>query len=263
MSRRHGELPGYVRLRRVIGSVALFQRVFKIRITEGTGDDPPVRTYSTTARVRLPSDLRPLVQDVFTSYLRQVKVSAPRVAAAHALAVAGGVGGDPRPPTRTGTWTGGCAQAEAAGAFSYDQVRDAYGIDQLGTGAGASIVILALTEVPSARDIADNLRCFAYQRLKSRTLLTESLRARRFRSHRAVRAPGGRGRARPPTCRPRRDPGDRATAKPMAARRCRHARRPASMGRRLEDRRRTHHRRRARPSRYRYHPERCQLTRRP
>jgi subtilase family serine protease len=153
----------------VTGSVALFQRVFKVRITQGMGDDPPVRTYSTTARLRLPSDLRPLVQDVVTSYLRQVKVSAPHVAAAHTLAVAADAGG----PARTGTWTGGCAQAEATSAFSYAQVRDAYGIDQLGTGAGASIAILGLTEAPSARDIADNAGCFAYQKLRSRTLLTD------------------------------------------------------------------------------------------
>jgi subtilase family serine protease len=156
---------------RVTGPVTLFQRVFKVRITQGTGDDPPVRTYSTTAPLPLPSDLRPLVQDVVTSYLRPVRVSAPRVAAAHTLSVAGGVGGDPSLPARTGTWTGGCTQAEATGAFSYPQVRDAYGIDQLGTGA--SIAILGLTEVPSARDIADNARCFAYQKLRSRTLLTD------------------------------------------------------------------------------------------
>jgi kumamolisin len=155
---------------RVTGSVALFQRVFKVRITQGMGDDPPVLTYGTNKPLRLPSDLRPLVQDVVTSYLRQVKVSATRVAPAHSLAVPAG---DANPPARTGTWTGGCAQAEATGAFSYDQVRDAYGIDQLGTGAGASIAILGLTEVPSARDIADNARCFAYQKLRSRTLLTD------------------------------------------------------------------------------------------
>src|ERR1700733_8466374 len=159
---------------RVTGSVALFQRVFKVRITQGMGDDPPVVTYGTNKPLRLPSDLRPLVQDVVTSYLRQVKVSTghtvpPETASARSLAVPA----PPSGPARTGTWTGGCAQAEATGGFSYDQVRDAYGIDQLGTGAGASIAILGLTEVPSARDIADNARCFAYQKLRSRTLLTD------------------------------------------------------------------------------------------
>lgn len=162
---------------RVTGSVALFQRVFKVRITQGMGDSPPVLTYGTNKPLRLPSDLRPLVQDVVTSYLRQVKVSASHVAAApnvaagaHTLAAPAVA---PNPPARTGTFTGGCSQAEATGAFSYDQVRDAYGIDQLGTGAGASIAILGLTEAPSAQDIADNARCFAYQKLKSRTLLTD------------------------------------------------------------------------------------------
>jgi kumamolisin len=154
---------------RVSGSVALFQRVFKVRITQGMGDNPPVITYGTTKPLRLPADLRPLVQDVVTSYLKQVKVSPSHVAAIRPRVVTDGSGG----PTRTGTWTGGCAQAEATGGFSYDQVRDAYGIDQLGTGAGASIAILGLTEKPSTRDIADNARCFAYQKLRSRTLLTD------------------------------------------------------------------------------------------
>jgi kumamolisin len=153
---------------RVTGSVGLFQRVFKVPITQGMGDNPPVLTYGTTKPLRLPSDLRPLVQDVVSSYLRQVKVSASHVAAVRPLVTSGSDG-----PARTGTWTGGCAQAEATGGFSYDQVRDAYGIDQLGTGAGASVAILGLTEVPSARDIADNARCFAYQKLRSRTLLTD------------------------------------------------------------------------------------------
>ncbi|HEX4281885.1 MAG TPA: protease pro-enzyme activation domain-containing protein, partial [Solirubrobacteraceae bacterium] len=179
---------------RVTGSVALFQRVFKVRITQGMGDNPPVITYATSKPLRLPPDLRPLVQDVVTSYLRQVKVSAghvapaqdrvapaqdrvapaqDRVARADSLTVPAAVAAAATPPARTGTFTGGCAQAEATGAFSYDQVRDAYGIGQLGTGAGASIAILGLTEVPSTRDIADNARCFAYQKLKSRTLLTD------------------------------------------------------------------------------------------
>jgi kumamolisin len=158
---------------RVTGSVALFQRVFKVRITQGMGDDPPVRTYTTSQPLRLPSDLRPLVSDVVSNYLRQVEATASRAASARPLAVNDRVSASSKPPARTGTWTRGCAQAKATGAFSYDQVRDAYGIDQLGTGAGGSIAILGLTEVPSARDIADNARCFAYQKLKSRTLLTD------------------------------------------------------------------------------------------
>jgi kumamolisin len=154
---------------RVTGSVAMFERVFKVRFMHGMGDNPPVLTYGTTKPLRLPSDLRPLVQDVVTSYLRQVKVSGHHATTARTAADPSHAAG----PSRTGTWTGGCTQAEATGAFSYDQVRDAYGIDQLGTGAGASIAILGLTETPSARDIADNARCFAYQKLRSRTLLTD------------------------------------------------------------------------------------------
>jgi hypothetical protein len=36
----------------VTGSVALFQRVFKVRITQGMGDNPPVITYATSKPLR-------------------------------------------------------------------------------------------------------------------------------------------------------------------------------------------------------------------
>ena len=37
------------------------------------------------------------------------------------------------------------------------------------TGAGAAVAILGLQEMPSARDIADNERCFGYVKLRSHT----------------------------------------------------------------------------------------------
>ena len=155
---------------RVSGSVARFERVFKVHITSGMGSGPPVDAYGTKGPLRLPSNMRPLVQDVVTSFLRQIK---PPSASAAAHADIDADTADPPGPKRTGTWTRGCAQAKATGAFSYAQVRHAYGIDQLGSGAGASVAILGLTEKPSAQDIADNARCFGYAKLRSTTLLTD------------------------------------------------------------------------------------------
>jgi subtilase family serine protease len=153
----------------VSGSVARFERVFKVHITSEVGSDPPVDAYGAKGSLRLPAAIRPLVRDVVTSFLRQIKVKPGSASAVHAVAQAVTSPG----PKRTGTWTRGCAQAKATGAFSYAQVRRAYGIDGLGTGAGASVAILGLTETPSPRDIADNARCFGYPKLRSRTLLTD------------------------------------------------------------------------------------------
>jgi subtilase family serine protease len=150
---------------RVSGTMARFERVFKVPISSGQGSNPPVDTYGAKGSLRLPSDMRPLVQDVVTSFQRQIALKHPSAAAAQAAGSRG--------PVRTGTWIRGCAQAKMTGAFSYAQVRRAYGVDRLGSGAGASVAILGLAEKPSAKDIADNARCFGYARLRSRTLLTD------------------------------------------------------------------------------------------
>jgi subtilase family serine protease len=152
---------------RVSGSVTRFDRVFQVRLVHSIGDGPPVSTYATKRSLRLPPEMRPLVQDIVTSSLRQLNPTSG--ATAHTAARPA----QSHPPKRTGTWTRGCANAKATGAFSYAQVRHAYGIDRLGTGAGASVAILGLTEKPSAQDIADNARCFGYSRLRSRTVLTD------------------------------------------------------------------------------------------
>jgi kumamolisin len=153
---------------RVTGTVARFERVFRVHLTHNVGSGPPVSAYSTGRALRLPSDMRPLVQDVVTSSLRQIKVSGALAAVRAFANVSASTG-----PKRTGMWTDGCREAKAIGAFSYAQVRHAYGIDRLGNGTGASVAILGLAEKPSAQDIADNARCFGYGKLRSRTLLTD------------------------------------------------------------------------------------------
>jgi kumamolisin len=156
---------------RVRGPVALFERVFKVKIVENNGDEPPVHAFTAKGAPRLPAALRPLVEDVVTSFNQQIPAAPPPSTAAPASAAARAA--KTWAPKRTGVWTQGCAKAKATGAFSYAQVRRAYGVDQLGPGAGASVALLGLQEEPSKRDIADNARCFGYGRLRSNTILTD------------------------------------------------------------------------------------------
>jgi subtilase family serine protease len=168
---------------RVSGSVARFERVFKVRIRHDAGDT--ANSWSALRRLRLPADMRSLVRDVVPAFERQYKHPPKRSAAiarspdhAAALAVAQTVAVAARQPKpkRTGTWKQGCAKAKATGAFSYAQVRHAYGVDRLGSGAGASVAILGLEEVPAPQDIAANARCFGYPKLRSRILRTDGQR---------------------------------------------------------------------------------------
>jgi subtilase family serine protease len=154
---------------RVTGPPAQFDRVFKVRITSQAGNAPNVVTWSLKphTKLTLPADIAPLVQDVVTTYAHSATASGrPTRATRAGIARA-------RKPTRTGRWVRGCAKAKATGAFSFDQVRRAYGINRLGSGAGASVAVLNVGESVPASDIAANAKCFGYPRLRSRTLRTE------------------------------------------------------------------------------------------
>jgi kumamolisin len=147
---------------RVTGTVGRFERVFKTRVTHdiSSGSGLPVYVFKASRPLRIPADLRPLVDDVVPDFQQEFHEPS-----ATADAVAG--------PKRTGTWQAGCAKAKATGAFSYAQVRHAYGVDRLRSGRGATVAILGVSERPSAKDIADNAACFGYRPLRSRTLLTD------------------------------------------------------------------------------------------
>jgi subtilase family serine protease len=162
---------------RVIGTPAQLERMLKVKITSQAGNAPNVVTWSVKphARLKLPSDIAPLVQDVVTTYAHSATASgkptrATRAAVARAAKRAQRRA---RKPKRTGRWVRGCAEAKATGAFSFEQVRTAYGINRLGTGAGASVAILNVGESVPAADIAANAKCFGYPRLRSRTLRSD------------------------------------------------------------------------------------------
>jgi subtilase family serine protease len=154
---------------RVTGTVAQLDKAFRVRIRSVFGNFPNVIVWSLRpgARLTLPPSLRPLVQDVVTTFAHSATPTGGLASAHRATAAA--VPG----PARTGTWTGGCGAAQRTGGFSYAQVRHAYGIDQLGSGAGASVAILNVGEGASRQDIAANARCFGYPSLRARTLLSD------------------------------------------------------------------------------------------
>jgi subtilase family serine protease len=152
---------------RVSGTVSRFDDVFGVDVRHQFSNAPNADTYFLlgSGRLHLPADMRSLVQDIVPTYAHSATPSgAPTQTASLARA---------KGPRRSGTWTRGCAKAKATGAFSFGQLRSAYGIDRLGSGNGASVAILNLGEGASRQDIADNAGCFGYPKLRARTLLSD------------------------------------------------------------------------------------------
>jgi kumamolisin len=152
----------------VSGTVRQLERAFHVRITAEFFNFPNVEAYSLAGRqkLRLPSSVRPLVQDVVPEYTHSQAVP-PGQATRRAAAPSS------PPPKNLGTWMRGCAAARALGTYSYAQVRNAYGISTLGTGSRSSVAILNVGEDAPRGDIADNARCFGYPSLRARTLRTD------------------------------------------------------------------------------------------
>jgi subtilase family serine protease len=170
-ARRHGLVARIDRsgvFARLTGTVATLERTFRVRIRSQVDNDVFARTWFTRRNrpLRVPRDLRPLVREVVGVYARSTKL--PR----------GGRGAraaqSPGPlPRNTGTWTGGCNGARVTGSYSYGQVRSAYGVDVLGTGAGASAALMNVGEGVPASDIRFGGRCFGLPLIRPRILLTD------------------------------------------------------------------------------------------
>jgi subtilase family serine protease len=160
---------------RVSGRVGRFERGFHTTIFRVFGNAPNVLTYSVRRNkpLPLPADLRPLVDDVVAVYAHSATPSGKPTAAAAGAGAARSTASATAKPRNTGTWTRGCAKARKTGAFSYEQLRRAYGLDRVGSGRGASIAILNVGEGVLGADIADDARCFGYPKLRVRTLRTD------------------------------------------------------------------------------------------
>ena len=171
VARRHGLSARVDRshvFARVRGTVRRFERLFGVRIRRQFDNDVIANGYFVTGRgpVRLPKGFRPLVREVVAAFSRSTRLK-PGSAASEGRAAAAPA------PANAGTWTGGCADAQATGAYSFAQVRSAYGLDSVGPGADASVAIVNAGEGIPAPDIARAAECFGLPALRTRTLLTD------------------------------------------------------------------------------------------
>ncbi|MBD0282739.1 MAG: hypothetical protein ICV69_11175 [Thermoleophilaceae bacterium] len=160
---------------RVSGTVERFERVLGKRIRRSFDNDTPAVGYSAPGvrPPRLPRDLRRHVREVVASYDRSPSRRGSRRTRRTARTAAA-------PPGNAGTWTAGCPDAQATGAYSFAQVRTAYGLDMVGAGAGASVAIMNAGEGLAAQDIAGYASCFGLPMLRPRVLLGDG-QARPFR----------------------------------------------------------------------------------
>src|SRR5205807_2191604 len=145
---------------RVSGTVKQLERAFGVRITSEFNNDTISTSYGVAGNrpLRLSKGLRPLVQDVVANYARNSPIPKGGTATAARSRAGAARRSMPAGPKNTGTWIGGCRPAKALGAYSFAQVRNAYGISALGSGAGASVAILNVAEGLAPQDIAENAR---------------------------------------------------------------------------------------------------------
>ena len=140
------------------GTKAQLERAFHVKIT--SLPDETATHYQTNRLLRLPATVKPLVQEVVATFERTVRpvkgvtkrLTASDAAAAMPVAVAG--------PKNEGRWTRGCAAARRLGGYSFGQIRHAYGIDEVGPGAGGSVAILNDEESILPSDGVATARCF-------------------------------------------------------------------------------------------------------
>jgi hypothetical protein len=151
---------------RVSGTQRQLERAFHVRISSTFEDN--ATSYAAVGRLRFSRALAPLVREVIPMYDR---TSAPPPTLPPRTAL-----GASRAPGNAGTWTDGCQAARATGAYSFAQVRHAYHLNAVGSGAGGSVAILGDQEGVPAADIAANARCFHLPGHRVRALLTDGQR---------------------------------------------------------------------------------------
>ena len=160
---------------RVQGTKAQFERAFHIKIT--SLPDETATNYQANRLPRLPATVKPLVQDMAASFERTVRPVGSATLRSFGpllppmpVAVPG--------PKNEGRWTRGCAAARRLGGYSYGQIRQAYGIDRVGAGAGGSVAILNDEESIVPSDGRATSRCFGYPPHRVRLLFTDAQTSR-------------------------------------------------------------------------------------
>ena len=141
----------------VSGPVARFERVFGVRIVRSFNNDVFAHAWQVQERPAAPAPGR--VQSRSSGTSSRPTARSTRKPPAQAAAT---------PPGNEGTWTGGCDAARKTGAYTFGQVRHAYGIDGAGTGAGGAVAILNAGEGVPAADRRTYARCFGLRGRRDR-----------------------------------------------------------------------------------------------
>ncbi len=148
---------------RVSGTPRQLGRAFHVRITSLVQDN--ATSYTAVGRLRLSRSLRPLVREVVAAYAKTARPPG-------GVGPRRGLGATPA-PGNAGTWTDGCNAARATGAYSFAQVRHAYRLDAVGSGAGGTVAILGDQESVAPQDIVANARCFHLPAGRVHTVFTD------------------------------------------------------------------------------------------
>ncbi len=151
----------FARLHAPLGTM---QKVLHVTFRRQFDNDVLAETYflAPTARPTVPAALHPYVRELVTTSARSAALPSQETAR----------GGGPR-PRNEGTWRQGCAPARSLHTYSFAQVRTAYGLDAVGTGAGARLGVVNLGESATRADVRDNAACFGLPGIRPRTILTD------------------------------------------------------------------------------------------
>jgi len=160
---------------RVRGTRAQLERAFDVKIT--SLPDETATSYQANRRPRLSAAVRRVVRHVVASFERTARAVSTTVRRSGATPAQ--LQATAPAPKNEGRWTGGCAAARRLGGYSFGQIRRAYGLDQVGTGAGGSVAILNDEEAVLRSDGRATSRCFGYPAHRVQTLFTDN-QTRRF-----------------------------------------------------------------------------------
>ena len=148
---------------RVSGTPRQLAHAFRVRISSTF--DEGATSYQAVGHLHLSATLRSLVREVIPFFDRTSRPPRP-------LPPRTGLGSS-RAPGNAGTWTQGCKAARATGAYSFAQVRHAYRLGSVGSGAGGTVAILNDEEGVPAADVTANARCFGLPPGRVHDVLTD------------------------------------------------------------------------------------------
>lgn len=162
---------------RLTGPTGRLEKVIGARIRRIYSDEEHAYYWFVKpgAQIRLAPVFRPLVREVVPLYDRTGKPPLHVEGTGRAASSAAKPTAEAKPagPTNAGTWLAGCPAAQKSGGYSPEQVRQAYGIAPLGTGAGGSVAIFQTGETIGKPELEQGAKCFGLPSIPIRTRKTD------------------------------------------------------------------------------------------